>query len=177
MTLAHRLRRPALVLAVVAMAALAVGPAFAADATVNIVDKSYEPATITIAQGDTVTWTVTKGMGEPHSVTSGKAGAGQQVGGAAFDSGIELKENGDTFNETFDTAGEYDYFCQVHPVEMTGKVVVLAPGQTPGAVEPPPSEVHTGVAPERKLLAGGILFVSIVLMFGMAWVWRRMNPA
>jgi plastocyanin len=176
MTLAYRTRRLALAVAVLAIALAAAIPAIAAEAAVGIVDKTFEPATITIAPGDTVTWTVTKGMGEPHSVTSGKPGFSGQ-GGSSFDSGIVLKDNGQTFQHTFADGGTYDYFCQVHPVEMTGKVVVLAPGQSASAVEPPASEVETGVAPERKALAAGILGIGIVLMFGMAWVWRRMNPA
>ena len=61
---------------------------------------------------------------------------------------------------------------------MTGKVVVLAAGASPPpSVEPAPSEQHTGVPAEDRILAGVILGVSLVLMFAMAWLWRRMNPA
>ncbi|HXG26073.1 MAG TPA: hypothetical protein VNL94_04365 [Candidatus Binatia bacterium] len=38
-------------------------------------------------------------------------------------------------------------------------------------------EGETSIPVERRALAGGILVVSIILMFGLAWLWRRMNPA
>jgi plastocyanin len=166
----------ALATGVLLVAAMAVGPVLAAGVAVSIVGKAYEPATITINQGDTVTWTVTESVGEPHSVTSGTL---QLDAGKIFDSGIEsLQDDGETFQWTFDDAGEFAYFCTVHPIEMTGKVVVLAPGASvPPSIAPPPSEHDVGVPVERRALAGGILAVSIVLMFLGAWLWRRMNPA
>lgn len=39
-----------------------------------------------------------------------------------FDSGT-LSE-GDSFEFTFDEPGEYDYFCAIHPTQMTGTIVV-----------------------------------------------------
>ena len=169
MTRAHRIRRPALVLGLLAVMAIAAAPAFAAPAGVSIVDLTYDPASITVAPGDTVTWTVTKSAGAPHSVTSGKPGDADA--GKLFDSGIDgLKDDGQTFQHTFESAGTFAYFCTVHGAAMSGTVIVAASGE-------PAHEGGGGIAPERKLLAGGILFISIVLMFGMAWVWRRMNPA
>ena len=171
MTIARRLALAAGLLLVVAAA---VSPVLAANADVDIVDTSFEPATITVSQGDTVTWTVTKAIGEPHSVTSGTP----EDAGKIFDSGINLTDNGQSFQHTFNEAGEFLYFCVVHATTMTGKVVVLAPGASaPPSVEPPPSEQVTGVPAERRLIAGAILAISLVLMFGMAWLWRRMNPA
>jgi plastocyanin len=172
MTVARRL---ALAAGLLAVAAVATAPVLAAEAAVAIVGTEFEPATITINQGDTVTWTVEEAIGEPHSVTSGSI----EDAGRVFDSGSSgLRNEGDSFQYTFTDAGVFDYFCIVHPVQMTGKVVVLAPGQTaPPDVEPPPSEHETGIPVERRALAGGILVISIVLMFGGAWLWRRMNPA
>ena len=43
---------------------------------------------------------------------------------------VSSVEDGDTFDHTFATAGVFDYFCTVHPVEMTGQVIVLEPGQS-----------------------------------------------
>ena len=175
-------RRLALVAGTLLVAAAAVSPALAANADVAIAGKAFEPSTITISQGDTVTWTVTESIGEPHSVTSGTP----EDSGKVFDSGtagsnnsFKLRDNGATFEHTFNDAGEFLYYCVIHPAEMTGKVLVLAPGASPPpSVEPAPSEEeHDAVPAERKLLAGGILVVALVLMFGMAWVWRRMNPA
>jgi plastocyanin len=171
MTVARRVALPAGLLLVVAAA---VSPVLAANADVAIVDTAFDPATITVSQGDTVTWTVTKAIGEPHSVTSGTP----EDAGKIFDSGINLTDNGQSFQHTFNEAGEFLYFCVVHATTMTGKVVVLAPGASaPPSVEPPPSEQETGIPAERRLVAGAVLAISLVLMFGMAWLWRRMNPA
>lgn len=174
-------RRIALAAALLVVAAVAVSPVLAAGADVAIKGKAFEPATITVGQGDTVRWTVTESINEPHSVTSGTP----QDSGKVFDSGtagsnnsFKLRDNGQTFEYTFDEAGEYSYYCVIHPAEMTGKVVVLAPGASaPPSIEPPPSEAETGTSGERRLVAGTILAVALVLMFGMAWLWRRMNPA
>jgi plastocyanin len=178
---AARTRRVALAGGLFLVVAAAVSPVIAADAGVSIVGTSFEPATITINQGDTVTWTVTEAIGEAHSVTSGT----QEDSGKIFDSGtagsnssFNLRDNGQTFEHQFNEAGEFLYYCVIHPTTMTGKVVVLAEGASPPpSIEPPPSEQHTAVPPERKVAAGAILAIGLVLMFGMAFVWRRMNPA
>ena len=178
MKLAPRIAIAASALFVVAFA---VAPVLAANGAVSIAGKAFTPSTITISQGDTVTWTVTESIGEPHSVTSGTP----EDSGKIFDSGtagnnnsFKLRDNGATFENTFNEPGEFLYYCVIHPAEMTGKVVVLAPGASPPAsTEPAPSEEHTGVPVQDRLVAGGILVVAIVLMFGIAWIWRRMNPA
>jgi plastocyanin len=182
MTVARRLALVASFLGVLALVGLAAfaATAVAANGDVSIAGKAFEPATITVLVGDTVTWTVTESINEPHSVTSGTP----EDAGRMFDSGTGtganflLRDNGQTFEHTFGDPGEFLYFCTVHPSDMTGKVLVLAPGASPPpAVEPPPSEAHTGVPTERKALAAGILGIALVLMFAGAWLWRRMNPA
>lgn len=177
-----RTRRVALAGGLLLAAAAVVPPVLAAEAAVAIAGRAFEPATITIAQGDTVTWTVTESIGEPHSVTSGSP---DQDSGKVFDSGTSgsnnsfaLRDDGQSFQFTFEEAGEYPYYCVIHPIDMTGTVVVLAPGASvPPSIEPPPSEHEAAVPVERRALAGGILVLSIVLMFGGAWLWRRVNPA
>lgn len=169
MTFAQRSRRLALgsslLLAILALAA----PVLASTIAVGIVDKSFDPAKIVVREGDTVTWTVTKSINEPHSVTSGESG-GADVG-KLFDSGTDkLTANGATFSHTFDKAGEYAYFCQVHPTEMKGTVVVMADGAHPG-------EASEGIPMERRLIGAGVLVVTLIVLFGAAIVWRRMNPA
>ena len=177
MTLAHRPWRLAFAAGLLMVAVAAVSPALGADVGASLVDRAFEPPTLTIAQGDTVTWTVTKAVGEPHSVTSGKLN--EPNAGTLFDSGTDsLTNDGQSFKHTFPDPGTFDYFCRIHPATMTGQVIVLAPGQTaPPAVEPPPSEAHTGIPVERRLLAGGILVVTLVVLFGASWFYRRMNPA
>ena len=83
-------------------------PVLGANGAVSIVGKKFEPATVTIGVGDTVTWTVTQSIGEPHSVTAGTPGEPDQL----FDSGIDkLKEDGEDYQFTFDTPGTFKYFC------------------------------------------------------------------
>lgn len=169
MTFVQRSRRLALggsvLLAILALAA----PALAATIAVGITDKAFAPADIVVAEGDTVTWTVTKSISEPHTVTSGTSGAADV--GTLFDSGLDdpekLKADGRTFSFTFDRAGRYAYFCQVHP-GMQGTVTVLAEGGAP---------TEAGIPMERRLIGAGILLAALVVLFGAAWMWRRMNSA
>jgi plastocyanin len=207
MTFSDRARRLALGAAAVLSTAFVAVPAIAAEQAVSIVDKSFQPATITVAAGDKVTWTVTKSIGEPHSVTSGKLGDADS--GKQFDSGIKLKDDGQSFSFTFDTPGTYDYFCSVH-AEMKGVVTVLAAGASGGASEAPPSappspspaataagsqapagspgasgspgpsaapEPGEPVPPENRAIAAGVLIVALALLFAASAAWRRLNRA
>jgi plastocyanin len=179
MTLVHRTWRLVLGCGLLLVALVAISPALAADVGVSIVGKSFQPAQIVVAQGTTVTWTVTQSIGEPHTVTSRKTDT--QAQGAAFDSSTtdpglsKLKDIGATFQFTFKDAGTFDYMCTVHP-EMTGQVLVLAPGQSPPAAASGGGEAAAGTI-DRKVIAAGILVVTLVVLFGAAIVWRRMNPA
>jgi plastocyanin len=148
----------------------------AADHAVSIVGRKFEPVQVTVVPGDKVVWTVTESIGEPHSVTSGKPGAADS--GDMFDSGIEsLKDNGQRFEQVFPDPGTYDYFCTVHPTEMTGQVLVLAPGQTPPAAEAPAEGGEEAAVPvQNRVIAAGVLVVTLTLLFAGAAAWRRMNP-
>lgn len=77
-------------------------------ASVDIRDFAFNPDTVTIAKGGTVTWTNRDYV--PHTVT-----------GEDFDSGNLTTSK--TFRRTFETPGTYEYKCTIHP-SMTGKVVV-----------------------------------------------------
>ncbi len=84
-------------------------------------DKSFSPNPINTKVGGTVTWTNKDTIA--HTVTSG-TGPIDPNKGKEFDSGVStLLTPGKTFSHTFNTAGEFTYFCQVHPT-MIGKVVV-----------------------------------------------------
>jgi plastocyanin len=83
----------------------------AAEETVEIADFAFAPEELTIAAGSSVTW-VNMDPNLPHTATSDDE---------VFDSG-SLTE-GAEFSFTFDEAGTYAYFCQVHPT-MRGSVVV-----------------------------------------------------
>jgi plastocyanin len=76
----------------------------------------YIPAEVTVSVGATVTWT--NDDTAAHTVTSGTPTDGPD---GIFDSSIVM--SGNTFEYTFEEAGDYDYFCIVHPW-MTGKVTV-----------------------------------------------------
>jgi plastocyanin len=77
---------------------------------VDIADFAFEPAELTVSVGDTVTWTNQDST--DHTVT----------GTEGSESSDEL-DQGDTFELTFDEAGEFTYACSIHP-SMEGTVVV-----------------------------------------------------
>ncbi len=89
-------------------------------ATVNVTvrDDSYDPSSITIAVGDTVTWNFNDPDSvNPHSVTS--------TGAESFDSGV-LNPGAPAFSRTFAAAGSFGYECSVHGSSMSGTVNVQA---------------------------------------------------
>jgi plastocyanin len=96
-----------------AAAAKPAAPAAAMSAPMVRIDNfTFNAATITVKVGTTVTWT--NGDDIPHTVV-------------AKDKSFKSKvlDTGDTFTFTFTKAGEYDYFCSLHP-HMTGRVIVKA---------------------------------------------------
>ncbi len=82
---------------------------------VTIVNNGYQPRTITMDAGSTVTWVNLDFV--PHTVTAGTPS--QPTG--LFDS--ELIDQGESFQYTFTEPGVYFYFCEPHPW-MTGRVIV-----------------------------------------------------
>jgi plastocyanin len=85
----------------------------AESAAVTIERSRFEPDELTVAVGTEVTWENLDAFS--HTVTS------DEESSLAFDSG-DMAE-GDTFAQTFDEAGTYEYFCEVHPT-MRSTVVV-----------------------------------------------------
>jgi plastocyanin len=79
-------------------------------------NECYIPSDVTVNVGDTVTWS--NDDTAAHTVTSGNPTDGTD---GVFDSSLFMA--GTTFEYTFDEAGEYNYFCMVHPW-MTGNVQV-----------------------------------------------------
>jgi plastocyanin len=82
-------------------------------ADVTISNFLFEPATVEIAVGGTVTWTNTDTF--THDVAQSPPGSG-------FTS--PAIPQGGTFSHTFDEAGTFDYYCPSHPI-MFGQVVVV----------------------------------------------------
>jgi plastocyanin len=81
----------------------------------ELTDDAYQPNPIEVSIDDTVTWT--NDDIAQHTVTSGESGEPD----GEFDSGI--MSTGATFDHTFTEAGEYPYFCTLHP-NMVGTVSV-----------------------------------------------------
>jgi plastocyanin len=88
-------------------------------------DQAYDPNPVKVKVGDTLTWT--NDDSQAHTVTSGTDSSDPNMG-KAFDSSPGLStllSTQQTFSHKFDTAGEFPYFCQLHPT-MVGKVVVIS---------------------------------------------------
>jgi plastocyanin len=87
-------------------------------------DQAYDPNPVKVKAGDTITWT--NDDSQAHTVTSGTDSSDPNMG-KAFDSSPGLNtllSTAQTFSHKFTTAGEFPYFCQLHPT-MVGKVVVV----------------------------------------------------
>ena len=133
-------------LVVTALVLLAAGSVHAATVTVAAMNFQYQPASRTVSVGDTVHWTF---KGDPHSVTSGPPGNPD----GRFDSGIT--DPGGSFQFTFVSAGTYHYFCQVHPEQMFGTIVVKAAASPPtsptdGPPDGPPDLATDGSTRPRR---------------------------
>jgi plastocyanin len=76
---------------------------------------SFDPGTITVEAGTTVTFTNEDIV--RHTVTSGEPGEPDDE----FDE--NLPDQGDTVQITFDEPGTFVYYCDLHR-NMTGEVVV-----------------------------------------------------
>src|SRR6266567_9375235 len=101
-------------LALGAMAGLVLAASAVQAATVEVkIDNFvFNPQTITVRAGDTVTWVNHDDI--PHTATS-KTGAFRS----------KALDTDDKFSFTFTTPGSFAYFCALHP-HMTGSIVVEA---------------------------------------------------
>jgi plastocyanin len=80
------------------------GAAGAKPFEIEVVDIDYDPKDATVEKGVTVKWTNTGNL--PHTVTK------DEGPGPDFDSGT--MQPGDTYEETFTTAGKIGYLCTIH---------------------------------------------------------------
>jgi plastocyanin len=113
-------------LVVVALGIGARGAGAQDGAAVSIVDFAFQPASIEVATGGTVTWTNTGQA--PHTVTADDG---------SFDSGTLAP--GATFSQTFATAGTFTYHCNIHP-QMTATVIVGGPGGSGAQAQAAPAQ-------------------------------------
>jgi amicyanin len=96
-----------MILLVVAVLLLS-GISSAATVQVNISNFKFQPQSVTIQKGDTVTWTNQDTVA--HDVKFS-------------DSESPSLNKGDLYSKTFNTPGNYGYFCDIHPY-MKGTVIV-----------------------------------------------------
>jgi tyrosinase len=118
--------------------------------SVAIKDFAFEPETIEVAVGDTVTWTNTGT--QPHTATANDL--------TTFRS-PELN-NGDVFTHTFTAPGPVQYHCEIHP-GMRGTVNVVE-GATPTTTPTEPYErpnVHN-LAADNPTLASYAAAIGIM---------------
>jgi plastocyanin len=114
---------------------LSSSPSWAQNGTVNVsivpgssskTTDAFEPNPVQVDVGETVVWS--NDDSTPHTVTSGTGATPD----GQFDSSPNfnpLMATGQTFSHTFEAAGEFPYFCSLHP-NMVGTVVV---GDSPPA--------------------------------------------
>ncbi len=127
--MAHPMRvspRTIVAAAVLVLLAVLQGTAFGAARTVNISGFAFAPATIVIAQGDTITWH----NGDPatHTATSNTG---------AFDTG-PVGAGANSTAVPFAVAGTFAYHCSIHPT-MTGTITVQAAATPPPTLPPTPA--------------------------------------
>ncbi|HET9457530.1 MAG TPA: cupredoxin family copper-binding protein [Candidatus Limnocylindrales bacterium] len=138
--------------------------ALAADQAVAISGFSFSPGSVTIAVGDTVTWT--NSDVQAHTATADDG---------SWDTGTLA--NGASGTITFSTAGTFAYECSIHP-EMTGTVTVQAAASGGGGggggagATTPPTDTTTVAGPAADsdaVSAGGAAPVGLLLLAG-AWL-------
>jgi predicted secreted protein with PEFG-CTERM motif len=136
-------------------------------------ESCFQPYNVSVDVGGTVTWTNTDK--QLHSVSSGN-GPNDNTTGSVFDTGFSTFKPGTTFSHTFQTAGTFNYYCQLHPW-MAGVVTVAvantstpvtpsAPTATTNATAPTAAiNVTAGIStatPEFGPVASLVLVIAIV---------------
>jgi plastocyanin len=155
--------RTAIVLAGLVAVALGATSARAADESVTTRDFAFSPGTVTVTEGDTVTWT--NADATAHTATGG-----------AFDT--ERLDPGQTATVTFSTAGSFAYVCAIHP-QMTGTIVVqaAAPQPTEAGATPPRTDGPPIVTGRRADVIGSIAVLlaafGVTMLAATAWTSRR----
>jgi plastocyanin len=147
------------------VAGLVAGTALAADQAVNIAGQAFDPASVTVSVGDSVTWTNADGVA--HTATADDA---------SFDTGNIAAGGSDSV--TFSTAGSFPYHCAIHPA-MTGTVTVQAAaggsggGGGGGAAATPPATDAASPAQPTASTPIALLTLAAVWLLGIVLVaWR-----
>ncbi len=85
----------------------------------TLTTDAFQPNPVQVSVGSTVTWT--NNDPQPHTATSGE----NATPDGRFDSGIMAPEA--TFEHTFTEAGEFPYFCLLHPNMVSPSSIANAP--------------------------------------------------
>ncbi|PCR90363.1 DUF5059 domain-containing protein [Natrinema ejinorense] len=107
-----------------------------ADHVVDMQAVAFEPAELTVEQGETVAWT--HASGEPHSVSAYEDGIPSDAtywASGGFESETDAREgwengqgavtSGESYVHTFETTGKHEYVCIPHEAAgMVGTIVV-----------------------------------------------------
>ena len=150
-----------------AVAALFVvaGPVGAADTALSIAGFAFNPGTITVKVGDTVTWT--NNDTATHTATGADFDTGHLAGGASG-------------SVTFSTTGTFAYHCAIH-ASMTGTVIVEAASNgNGGQATTPPTDTLAAVAPAGGddtrgiTVLGGLVVMALAGLLGGVAVTRRL---
>src|SRR5215212_5998783 len=133
-------------------------PRAAETKTVSIKDFAFDPKTISVNIGDTITWT--NDGPSPHTVSADDV---------SFDSGN--LDKGATFSQTFDKAGTFAYFCKYHGSKggsgmaasiTVGEAAAAAPTAAPTAA-PAMADAPSGTvdAADQAIANGGITVANV----------------
>jgi plastocyanin len=114
-------------------------PALAADQSVTMIGSTFDPATVTIQAGDTVTWTNADQL--DHDATANDGSWATATFGLAGSGAV-----------TFQAAGTYPYHCTIHP-DMTGTVVVQAAATPVPTNAPTSAPTNAPTAPATDVSA------------------------
>jgi plastocyanin len=153
-----RLPGPAAVLVLIGTLVLA-SAGIATAASVNMADNEFQPASITVAAGEAITFT---NVGSnPHTATSDDG---------VFDTGT-VEADG-TASITLDSAGTFPYYCVFHGaaggVGMSGTITVTGggdgDGDGDGDDEPPP--LPDTARPLPLIGAAGLILLATGLWLG-----------
>ena len=151
---------------------LAAGSVRAADASVTIADLAFAPGTVTITEGDSVTWTNQDGV--DHTAT-----------GTGFDT--EAMGTGESSTISFESAGTFAYACAIHPT-MRGAVIVEAAAAAPTAtadggetaITPAPTDAMPppdADPPDAATVVAALLALAGVSMLAGTWWFGRRGRA
>jgi plastocyanin len=167
---------------IVVLLVAAAGPAFAANQSVTVGPSgslTFSPATVTINKGESVTFTYSGGV-MPHNVAAND-GSFRCANGCSDTGGNgNATDASFTFTRTFNTAGSFGYFCEIHGapgVGMHGTVIVNDVAPSP----PPGQNINGGISgnwddPTPNQGGHGFQF-EILPNNGMVAIWFVFNPA